>query len=132
MPLAGLAGSGPEGRIIERDVQAALSANPGMTAAARAAAAGGANVPASGSGLGGRVTLGDMAAAPSAAATVATAITGEGDITETPIKGIRKLISDRMSQSLSETAQLTLNADAKAAAIEAYRARLKASDESLG
>jgi pyruvate dehydrogenase E2 component (dihydrolipoamide acetyltransferase) len=103
-----------------------------MTAAARAAAAVGASVPSAGTGLGGRVTLGDMAAAPASVTVPTATITGEGAITETPIKGIRKLISDRMSQSLAETAQLTLNADAKAAAIEAYRARLKASDESLG
>ena len=61
-----LAGSGPNGRIIERDVVAAAQARPALTGAARAAAAAGAPVPATGSGIGGRVTLADMAAAAAA------------------------------------------------------------------
>ena len=58
-----LGGSGPRGRIIERDVVAAAAARPALTAAARAAVAAGAEVPAAGSGIGGRVTLADLAGA---------------------------------------------------------------------
>ncbi len=136
LSLEGIPGSGPEGRVIERDVQAALGDRPGMTAAAKASAAGGAKLPSAGSGIGGRVTLGDMSAASTSvyteAASSMSAVSGEGAVTETPIKGIRKLISDRMSQSLAESAQFTLNMDAGAVKLEQYRARLKASDESLG
>jgi len=52
--------------------------------------------------------------------------------TVTPIKGIRKLIADRMLQSLSSTAQFTLNAGASAVRMQVLRARMKASDEALG
>ncbi|GHT73808.1 hypothetical protein FACS1894124_2740 [Spirochaetia bacterium] len=51
---------------------------------------------------------------------------------EAPIKGIRKLISDRMHQSLAESAQLTLNASAQAVRLQELRARMKASPEELG
>lgn len=121
-----LPGSGPGGRIIERDVTAAARARPALTGAARAAAAAGAPVPATGTGIGGRVTLADLAgaatAAPAAAEPVATV----------PITGVRKLISERMQQSLRDTAQLTMTATADAEALLAYRARLKASPEHLG
>lgn len=137
LPLAGLAGSGPGGRVIERDVQAVLATRPPLTPAARAAAGG--TVPAQGSGIGGRVVAADLTAAPAAgpasAAHVAApaAIPAVADeVTEMAIKGIRKLIADRMLQSLQTTAQLTLNASADARALQAYRARLKNSEEALG
>ncbi len=126
-----LAGSGPGGRIIERDVVAAARARPALTGAARAAAAAGARVPATGTGIGGRVTLADMAAV--AAAPAAAEAGGGPEAVETvPITGVRKLISERMQQSLSDTAQLTMHATADAEALLAYRARLKASPEHLG
>jgi pyruvate dehydrogenase E2 component (dihydrolipoamide acetyltransferase) len=55
---SGLAATGPGGRIIERDVRAALEGRPALTAAALA---GGGLAPgaASGSGLAGRVTVAD-------------------------------------------------------------------------
>ncbi|WP_010254381.1 dihydrolipoamide acetyltransferase family protein [Treponema primitia] len=143
LPTAGIAGTGPDGRIIERDIQAALQTRPALSAAAKAAlAAGGGTVPASGSGLGGRVTAADLtapgtaggagsiAAAPVSAAAAVNA--GEGAITETPIKGIRKLIADRMHQSLAESAQFTLSGSAPAVRLQELRARMKGSGESLG
>ncbi|MDR2019550.1 MAG: 2-oxo acid dehydrogenase subunit E2 [Treponema sp.] len=130
LSLAGLGGSGPGGRIIERDVAAALEQRPPLTAAARAAAGG--TVPAAGSGLGGRVTLADLAEGPAAAKIVPAAVSGEGAITDTPIKGIRKLIADRMYQSLAESAQFTLNSSASAVRMQELRSRMKASGEDLG
>ncbi|GHV26756.1 hypothetical protein AGMMS4952_07370 [Spirochaetia bacterium] len=147
MSTGGLAGSGPGGRIIERDVQAALQNRPGLTAAAKAAAGAGGSVPGTGSGLGGRVTAADLASGGAAAGTAAAAAgsgvtaaasgaaianLGEGAITETAVKGIRKLISDRMHQSLTESAQLTLNASAPAVRLQTLRARMKGSPEELG
>ena len=129
-----LSGSGPNGRIIERDVVAAARARPVLTGAARAAAAAGAAVPATGSGIGGRVTLADLAAAAAPAAGVpedAAGATGE-PVETVPITGVRKLISERMQQSLRDTAQLSMHATADAEALLAYRARLKASPEHLG
>jgi pyruvate dehydrogenase E2 component (dihydrolipoamide acetyltransferase) len=147
LSTGGLAGSGPGGRIIERDVQAALQADPGLTAAAKAAIAAGGTVPVIGSGLGGRVTANDVTsfvadqpggtgagttAGVQAGSGAAAANLGEGAITETPIKGIRKLISDRMHQSLAESAQLTLNSSAPAMRLQELRARMKGSAEELG
>ncbi len=123
-----LGGSGPRGRIIERDVVAAAAARPALTAAARAAVAAGAEVPAVGSGIGGRVTLADLAgvAAPAPAAAAAPE-----QVETVPVTGVRKLISERMRQSLLDTAQLTMNASADAEGLVAYRARLKSSAEHL-
>ena len=123
-----VSGSGPRGRIIERDVVAASAARPALTAAARAAVAAGAEVPAVGSGIGGRVTLADLAA-PAAPAGV-EAVAPE-QVESVPVTGVRKLISERMRQSLLDTAQLTMNASADAEALVAYRARLKSSAEHL-
>ncbi|HTX73788.1 MAG TPA: dihydrolipoamide acetyltransferase family protein [Rectinemataceae bacterium] len=140
-----LAGSGPEGRVIERDVAAALAAQPPMTAAARAAAArGAAAIPLGGSALGGRVGLSDLAAAGSRGSGVAAGVAaggaaggaqagiGPGPFEETTFRGIRTLIGERMRASLAGTAQLSFNMTAKAERISALRARFKASDTSLG
>ncbi|MFP3042005.1 2-oxo acid dehydrogenase subunit E2 [Treponema primitia] len=145
LPTAGIAGTGPDGRIIERDIQAALQTRPALSAAAKAAlTAGGGTVPASGSGLGGRVTAADLTATQAGTAggagsigaapvpAAAAANLGEGAITETPIKGIRKLIADRMHQSLAESAQFTLSGSAPAVRLQELRARMKGAGEGLG
>ncbi len=125
-----LAGSGPNGRVIERDVQAAAAGQPRLSAAAKeAAAATGLAAPAQGSGPGGMVLAGDLGAAPAAAAAPA-APTGEP--TEVPLAGIRKLIASKMHESLSTTAQLTMNMSFDATGIMAYRAKVKAQGEALG
>ena len=109
------AGTGPGGRIIERDVISALESRPALTAAAKAAGAG--MVPQQGTGLAGRVTAADLASPAS----------HSPEYTETPIKGIRKIISDRMFESLAESAQFTLNACAPVSRLQDIRFRMKAS-----
>jgi pyruvate dehydrogenase E2 component (dihydrolipoamide acetyltransferase) len=131
LPLAGVPGTGPDGRIIERDISAALENRPGLTAAAKAAGAG--SVPAAGTGIGGRITVGDLAESNvtsphSSLLTAHCSLSPEGAITETPIKGIRKVIADRMHKSLAETAQLTLNASAPVARLQEIRTRMKAAE----
>ena len=54
------------------------------------------------------------------------------EVTVIPVKGVRKVIAQRMLASLQTTAQLTLNATADARAMQALRARFKAGDEALG
>lgn len=126
--------SGPQGRIIERDVQAAIAAGPGLTRGAFGAADH--VLGQTGTGIGGRVTTSDLASPTEAASTPAprTIPTVEfpGAFTDTPLKGVRKLVSDRMLASLLNSAQLTFNSSARASALLALRARLKASDPSLG
>jgi len=122
LPLEGVPGTGPEGRIIERDVVAALDNRPALTAAAKAA---GGNVPQQGTGICGRVTAEDIASSPSQAKLPASVSMPS---VETPIKGIRKVISDRMIKSLSETAQYTLNASASVSKLQDIRNKMKTSE----
>ena len=127
-------GSGPGGRIIERDIKAALANRTPLTAAAKAAAIGAA-LPDTGTGLGGRITAADLSACEAGGisgktAGSAAAIPGEGAVTETPIKGIRKIIADRMLGSLSESAQFTLNAGACAVQLQELRKWFKTKGES--
>ena len=126
LPLEMATGTGPGGRIIERDVLKALQNRPPLTAAAKAA--GETAIPSEGSGLGGRVTAADLASSikHSPLSAPGSANPNEGTITETPIKGIRKLIADRMYRSLAESAQFTLNASASAAKLQELRSGIKA------
>jgi pyruvate dehydrogenase E2 component (dihydrolipoamide acetyltransferase) len=126
LPLGAAHGSGPGGRIIERDVMAALKDKPPLTAAAKAA--GSASSLSIGSGIGGRVTAADVAASPLPEATLSpphSPLPNEGTITETPIKGIRKIIADRMTASLAQSAQFTLNASAPASKLQEFRLGVK-------
>lgn len=141
LEASALAGSGPGGRVIERDVVAALAAQPRLTPVAKAMLAeGGFTVPQQGSGPGGRVTSKDLMQAGSApaapAAPAAVPATPqpveEGEVTQIVVKGVRKLIAERMLASLQTTAQLTMNAYADARALQALRKRLKESPEALG
>ncbi|MDL2289494.1 2-oxo acid dehydrogenase subunit E2 [Clostridia bacterium OttesenSCG-928-F22] len=87
-------GSGPDGLIIEKDVQA-IRTTP---LAANAAAEKGVMLSAvQGSGDGGRVMLGDVASRPDAAKASATTIL--------PLTGARKYIAQNMHQSLQTMAQ---------------------------
>jgi pyruvate dehydrogenase E2 component (dihydrolipoamide acetyltransferase) len=126
-----LQGTGPEGRIIERDIQAALAQIPKMTPLAKSMVSrGGFVAPGAGSGVSGRVMAKDLSTV--AAEPAARAVTPEADEVQTiPVKGVRKVIANRMLNSLQTTAQLTLNTSADARALLAYRQRLKNSPEPL-
>ena len=129
-------GSGPHGRVIERDVAAAIAAGPVLTSAARAA-----GVEATeGTGIGGRVSVADAgrvaqaaeASAPAAALAAPAGAEYPGASTSAPLKGVRKVVAKRMMESLTSTAQLTLNTTANAAGILAMRKKVKNADGSLG
>lgn len=108
--LANVAGSGPNGRIIERDVQAAIEGSAKMTPLAKAIAREtGAVAPQRGSGLAGCAKGADMAVC-AASAAVAT-----DDSEVKPLTNMRKLIAKAMHASLQNSAQLThhLSADAR-------------------
>lgn len=136
------AGSGPGGRVIERDVEAAKAAGPGMTAAARDIAVlhGLYEAARTGSGLGGRATLADFAAiaathtapVPFTPHTPSLEAAFPGPYADTPIKSIRKIIADRMMHSLQASAQLTFNSSAPADKLLSLRSRLKSSDPTRG
>ena len=112
-------GSGPGGRIIERDVAAALQQQVALTPVAQAMLdSGDYALPAA--PRAGRIGKGDMVPADTAAGR------------RTPLRGRRKLIAQRMLQSMQNSAQLSLHRSADARALQALRARCKASDTALG
>ena len=125
-------GSGPHGRVIERDVADAIAAGPVLTSAARAAGVSATE----GTGIGGRVSVADAGRTPEAAPAAAVAAPAGADYpgasTSAPLKGVRKVVAKRMMESLTSTAQLTLNTTANAAGILALRKKVKNADEALG
>ena len=111
--------SGPNGRIIERDINTVLDAGYKSTIAAVE------------DYLAGKVT----AAAETEEATAQVAVQATDDLrayTEAPMTPIRNVIAERMHASLSEMAQLTMNTSFDATSLMNYRAMLKKGGESLG
>ncbi len=130
-------GTGPGGRIVERDVLAVLEGQAPLTPAAmEELIRTGKSAPAQGTGLGGRVLRSDLVDAPatqpagSAAAAVDAASPGE--VEDIKVKGVRKVTASRMLDSIQQTAQLTMNTSADATRILAFRKRLKNSPEEMG
>ncbi len=115
--LVGLRGTGPGGRIIERDVQAAIAG--GFTAASPAAGA-----PAA-------APLRPAPAAMPVPAALGAPAAGD-EYTDIRVTGIRKLIAERMFASLATTAQLTMSSSADAREIQALRKKCKESPEAMG
>ncbi len=116
-----IAGSGPGGRVIERDVIAA-AASPRSGLAKAMMAQGGLQAPASGTGLAGMVKGGDLKTwKPSH-----TDIAGEGsEFTVEKMSNMRKLIAKSMYNSLQNSAQLTHMLGADARKIQALRKKAK-------
>ena len=103
-----LAGSGPKGRVIEKDVQAALENRPKMTSLAKKIAAEeGVQPQGTGSGLAGTAKAADLI-------TSVNAVYGV-DYEDKKLSNMRKLIAKAMYSSLQNSAQLThhLGADAR-------------------
>jgi pyruvate dehydrogenase E2 component (dihydrolipoamide acetyltransferase) len=115
--LPGGKGSGPRGRILEKDVQAVV----GRGGAVPAARAGAPAAPAAA-----RTSLA-AAAAPAGAAGAFP-----GPTQEIPASGIRKVIAQRMHESLQTTAQYSLHAAARAEGLLEFRRKLKESPEEWG
>lgn len=117
--------SGPMNRIIERDVEALVNAGKLATLAAGLSF----NPEAVGTGIGGRVSISDTAAATGAAPlSPTTSATAVESYTEKH-SNIRKVIAKSMHASLSQMAQLTLNSSFDATDILALRSRLKKAKE---
>ncbi len=128
--ITSIAGTGPNGRVIERDVAAAQAVTP---AAAAKAASEGLSIPAEGSGMGGRVVASDlMSVAPEAVGAAVASMDFPGNATEIPVKGVRKVVAGRMMASLQNTAQLTLNTSADARSVLGYRSKCKNAPEEAG
>lgn len=107
--------TGPNGRVIERDIKALAQASR------------------TGTGLGGRVTVADQAAAAAAPAAQAAPAVQAADTEYQDVKlpNIRKVIAKSMFQSLSTMAQLTHTTSFDATCIMNFRKGLKAAPEQL-
>ena len=116
-----VAGSGPHGRVIARDIEAAQGAP--LSGLARAmAAAGGLQAPSSGSGPAGMVKGSDLREW----TPVTSGISGEGeDFVVEKMSNMRKLIAKSMYNSLQNSAQLTHMLGADARTIQALRKKAK-------
>lgn len=115
--------TGPDGRIIERDVQKALDSGFTVSAAVAEKQLRGEKV---------EVKTEETAAPAPVAAAPAVTTAPAADYTDEKLSQIRKVISRSMHTSLSELAQLTLNTSFDASSLVALRAQLKAGGESLG
>ena len=113
-----VSGSGPMGRVIERDIQSIINRSEPLTPAAKEMREMGGLAPSEGSGIGGRITTRDVLLS-------SEKILKEDVIKEETIKGVRKIISDRMLESLRNSAQLTLNGSADASALLSLRETFK-------
>jgi len=102
-----LTGSGPGGRIIERDILLAIERGNRLTPLARKRAANqNVSSPGIGSGLAGAITSADLKE---------KGMEGDNSFEIVPLSNIRKIIAHAMHQSLQNSAQLThhLSADAR-------------------
>jgi len=137
-------GTGPNGRIVERDVLAYLASQPKASPVAQhlAESLGVDLSMVTGTGPQGRIVKADVEAAavsaapevpvPAPAAEAAAAEAG-GILAEIPLSGIRAVIAQRMHESHQITAPVTLTMEVDATALVALRESLKASlAEELG
>ncbi len=117
IPYENLDGTGPRGRIIARDIEAAVETVPSMTPFAKdKSSAEGLVAAPSVTGLGGRVSAADLVAY--------NPVYGD-DFEVKKLSNIRKLIAKSMRQSLQNSAQLTHHMSADARNIMALRKGFK-------
>ena len=151
VPLTALSGTGPEGAVVERDVQAVLDEAQAkgkaeevrsITPVARRMAeeAGIDWNTLAGSGPRGQVIRHDVESALSARLQLRTGGEATADIPlslipaaeegfeSIPLSGVRAIIAERMAQSHSQTAPVTLTAEADATELVEMRQRLAARD----
>lgn len=114
-------GSGPQGRIIEKDIIELAKKGPRATSVAFEEFTASDKKP-QGTGIGGMVTASDIKAPK--AEPVSMVI--DDDYEDQKLPNIRKVIAKAMHHSLSSTAQLTLNSSFDATAILDLRSKLKA------
>lgn len=108
VPLSQLTGSGPKGRIVEKDIMTYLTDRPRMTPLAKKVAAeAGLQPETKGTGLAGRARAADLSAS-------VNSIYGM-DYEDRKLSNMRRLIARSMHASLQNSAQLThhLGADAR-------------------
>ncbi|NLI72947.1 MAG: 2-oxo acid dehydrogenase subunit E2 [Bacteroidales bacterium] len=117
-----ISGSGPKGRIIEKDIQAVLENRPKMTPLAKKIASEEKLQPEIGTGLAGTARSVDLSAPVNPIYA--------GDYEDKKLSNMRKLIASAMYSSLQNSAQLTHHLGADARRILNLRKKIKADIES--
>jgi pyruvate dehydrogenase E2 component (dihydrolipoamide acetyltransferase) len=127
--LALVAGSGPNGRIVERDIVSFLESAPKVTPVAqRVAEQAGVDLrTVTGTGPSGRITKADVEGAAAPAPPVPAVTAAATAAAEVPMSGVRAVIARRMHAGHSETAPVTLTMEVDATDLVQVRERLKAS-----
>jgi pyruvate dehydrogenase E2 component (dihydrolipoamide acetyltransferase) len=121
----GMKGSGPYGRILEKDIVEKFKKTPRATPLARSISfRDHLDMPAQGSGAGGKITASDLKKK--------TGVIISEDYEEIRISNIRKIIAENMHASLRNTAQLTLHTSADARKIKSARKKFKEKMEQSG
>ncbi|MCK5758746.1 MAG: 2-oxo acid dehydrogenase subunit E2 [Clostridiales bacterium] len=127
LDIAYATATGPNGRIIERDIIELEKSGPAITKAAEASYVSGTAY--MGSGIGERITASDI----EKGGTVAVAVDANFvEFEDEKLPNIRKVIARAMHNSLSSMAQLTINMSFDASAIMKFRKGVKAKGEELG
>jgi pyruvate dehydrogenase E2 component (dihydrolipoamide acetyltransferase) len=126
-----LTGSGRSGRIVERDVRAAVPAGGRVSPLARRMASQlGVDVATLTGAVGGRrVSRADVEAAARGAPAAAPATSGRQPGTLTPLSAVRRLIAERMAHSAHTVAPVTLTTEADATELVHLRDQLKSEPE---
>ncbi len=120
VPYESLVGTGPEGRIIERDIEAFMASRPKVTPLAKEVMKSeGLQASEKGSGLGGMVRASDL--------TATNPVYAE-DYEIKKLPNIRKLIAKAMHASLQNSAQLTHHLGADARRLQELRKKVKATE----
>lgn len=118
IPLTGIHGSGPYGRIIEADIKKAMEQKPKITPLALSIAEHEqVQIPSKGSGYGGRILAADVK--------IAKSVALADDYEDIKLSNIRKIIAQNMYESLANSAQLTLHSSADARKLLEYRKLIK-------
>ena len=120
--------TGPNGRIIERDVQKLVDMGLTVSGAAKDSYKNAVE----GSGINGKVVLGDLNAPAAPVAEVVAPATALPAYEDVKLSNVRKVIAKSMHASLSNMAQLTLNSSFDATKLMALRASLKVGAEKMG
>lgn len=124
--FSSIAGTGPEGRIIERDILDKAKETPKATPLAKSISyEDHVDLPVTGSGPQGKITAQDVKKSGTMAA--GTSVTPIGDHEDKKISNIRRIIAENMHASLQNTAQLTLHSSADARKIKSLRKEFKKS-----
>ena len=117
VPVNNIKGSGPEGRIIERDIdEYAARGGLNTSLAGTMAKENELQSPATGTGIGNRVRSTDL---------VQSGATGGDDFEIEKLSNMRKIIAEKMQQSLQNSAQLTHHISADARKILSLRKAFK-------